>query len=291
MSSLLQLLHNYYQSVLKSELIYQQCAALYGDNDSKSEVNNGDNDKTNSKPSTITTSSSSSSSSSSKYIIDETLALQRQLRELTAQLQDLKRKNEELKESVTNVKMTSESRITGYKRKIESLKSQVNSETVSNGSGSGTATEIENGARESSANDRRRISSRLNLFGKTRGNIFGNGKTSVTRRNIFDDDDGESDSNSDTFDLYDSDDISSGAGTIFELRKGRSRPLESDKVRESHDAGLPSTRSASGSGSSSGNTKRRRLTRKRVEKKIQEEFLGSSQATEGDNDREDSIVL
>ena len=286
MSSLLQLLHNYYQSVLKSELIYQQCTALYGDNDSKNEVNNGDNDKTNPKPSTATT-----TSSSSKYIIDETLALQRQLRELTAQLQDLKRKNEELKESVTNVKMTSESRITGYKRKIESLKSQVNSETASNGSGSGTATEIENGARESSANDRRRISSRLNLFGKTRGNIFGNGKTSVTRRNIFDDDDdGESDSNSDTFDLYDSDDISSGAGTIFELRKGRSRPLESDKVRESHDAGVRTTRSVSGSGSSS-NTKRRRLTRKRVEKKIQEEFLGSSQATEGDNDREDSIVL
>ena len=304
MSSLVQLLHNYYQSVIKSELIYQQYTALCRDNDSKNEPDTQDNetsdDKTNSKPST----SSTSSSSSSKYIIDETLALQRQLRELTAELQNLKRKNEELKESVTNVKTTSESRITGYKKIIESLKSQVGADTAKgevngNSSTNGTTTDVEKGTREGSAHDKKRTSARLNLFGRPRGNILGDARGSGTRGNIFDD--GESDSDSDTFDLYDSDDISSGAGTIFELRKGRSRSPESDKAQGLHDTDVPTTRSVSGSGGSGGsssssnnnNTKRRRLTRKRVEKQIQEEFLASSQATEGDNDndREDSIVL
>lgn len=99
MSNLLQLLSNYYKSVLESERIYYE-------NVSRSQID-------------IVT---NSSSSTAPKIVNETLLLQRQLSELTTQLHDLKRQNETLKEQQKSYKALNETKITKFKTVIDNMK-------------------------------------------------------------------------------------------------------------------------------------------------------------------------
>ncbi|KAG0671608.1 hypothetical protein C6P45_000099 [Maudiozyma exigua] len=105
MSSVLQLLVDYYKAVLESNRIYNESQQTY-----ITENNKKDDD------------TRANSGNIAPKIANETLLLQRQLTDLTSQLQDLKRKNESLQEQQKSYKALSESKIVKFKKTIESLK-------------------------------------------------------------------------------------------------------------------------------------------------------------------------
>ncbi|CCF59868.1 hypothetical protein KAFR_0I00870 [Kazachstania africana CBS 2517] len=94
MSTLVQLISNYYKSVEKAEKIYNHYIAR--------------------EPNLSTT-------SSAPKIVNETLLLQKQLSDLTSQVQNLKRENDNLKESIKLYKALNESKISNYKKIIDNL--------------------------------------------------------------------------------------------------------------------------------------------------------------------------
>ena len=100
MSNVLQLLVDYYKAVLESDRIYNE--AIRSDTTSDETKENSGN--------------------IAPKIANETLLLQRQLTDLTSQLQDLKRKNESLHEQQKSYKALNESKIAKFKRTIELLK-------------------------------------------------------------------------------------------------------------------------------------------------------------------------
>ena len=100
MSSVLQLLVDYYKAVLESDRIYNEAIRTDPINEEPKEI----------------------SGNIAPKIANETLLLQRQLTDLTSQLQDLKRKNEALQEQQKSYKALNESKIAKFKRTIESLK-------------------------------------------------------------------------------------------------------------------------------------------------------------------------
>lgn len=112
MSGVLQLLLDYYKSVLESDRIYHEGILKYHQEDD------------NNNPGFIEDNDTGRSSSVAPKIANETLLLQRQLTALTSQLQDLKRKNEALQEQQKSYKALNESKIAKYKRTIGSMKQQ-----------------------------------------------------------------------------------------------------------------------------------------------------------------------
>ncbi|CCC70605.1 hypothetical protein NCAS_0F01210 [Naumovozyma castellii] len=106
MSTLLQLLSTYYKSVIESERIYNEYQL-------SANVQHIPNNKNGS--------SSSTSISTDSRIVDETLLLQKQLTQLTSQLQKLTQENETLKEVQKSNKALAETKIQNYKKRINIL--------------------------------------------------------------------------------------------------------------------------------------------------------------------------
>ncbi|GMM56471.1 Lrs4 protein [Maudiozyma humilis] len=159
MSTLPQLLANYYRAVLETERIYyenvhkdQPCdrehatvnATAEGEKEKeqsgegKIEKSQGDEEKSKEESSESKSEEASSASKSKETsaekseeasaapkIVNETLLLQRQLTSLTSQLQDIKHKNEALTEQQKSYKALSETKIGKYKHKIEELKQKL----------------------------------------------------------------------------------------------------------------------------------------------------------------------
>lgn len=107
MSGILQLLVDYYKAVLESNRIYNESQQTH-----ITDTNNKNDD----------VDTRENSGNIAPKIANETLLLQRQLMDLTSQLQDLKRKNESLLEQQKSYKALSESKIVKFKKTIESLK-------------------------------------------------------------------------------------------------------------------------------------------------------------------------
>lgn len=103
MSTLAQLLANYYKTVIESERIYHENVNLYAS------------------PSRAT---SSSSSDSSSRVVEEMFLLQRQVGQLTAEIQSLRRENDNLKGLQATHKALMESKLNNSKKVIEKLKKE-----------------------------------------------------------------------------------------------------------------------------------------------------------------------
>ncbi|SMN20951.1 similar to Saccharomyces cerevisiae YDR439W LRS4 Nucleolar protein that forms a complex with Csm1p [Maudiozyma saulgeensis] len=116
MSGVLQLLLDYYRSVLESDRIYHEGILKY------QQQSNGDNVTGALNGEEVDKDDASKSVSVAPKIANETLLLQRQLTDLTSQLQDLKRKNEALQEQQKSYRALNESKIAKFKRTIDSLK-------------------------------------------------------------------------------------------------------------------------------------------------------------------------
>ncbi|QLL30757.1 hypothetical protein HG536_0A05720 [Torulaspora globosa] len=101
MSTLVQLLATYYKAVLESERIYYENVNIYAS------------------PSTGTNSSGSDSSS---RVVEEMFLLQRQVSQLTAEIQSLRRENDDLKSLQATHKALMESKLNNSKKIIEKLK-------------------------------------------------------------------------------------------------------------------------------------------------------------------------
>lgn len=101
MATLAQLLATYYKAVLESERIYYENVNLYAS------------------PSRDTNSSGSESSS---RVVEEMFLLQRQVVQLTAEIQSLRRENDDLKALQATHKALMESKLNNSKKMIEKLK-------------------------------------------------------------------------------------------------------------------------------------------------------------------------
>ncbi|QLQ78320.1 hypothetical protein HG537_0A05670 [Torulaspora globosa] len=118
MSTLVQLLATYYKAVIESERIYYENVNMYAS------------------PSTGTNSSGSDSSS---RVVEEMFLLQRQVSQLTAEIQSLRRENDNLKSLQATHKALMESKLNNSKKIIEKLKrEQRNDQGVASGESAST---------------------------------------------------------------------------------------------------------------------------------------------------------
>ncbi|CCD26300.1 uncharacterized protein NDAI_0H01260 [Naumovozyma dairenensis CBS 421] len=117
MSTLLQLMANYYKAVIANEKIYYDYL-----------IQEHEHDKNQSEQSISAPLSSSSfappttgtitTASTTPRMIDETLLLQKQLTTLTAQLQELTKENDHLKELQKSTKSLMETKLNSYKKRL-----------------------------------------------------------------------------------------------------------------------------------------------------------------------------
>lgn len=118
MSTLVQLLATYYKAVLESERIYYENVNIYAS------------------PSTGTNSSGSDSPS---RVVEEMFLLQRQVSQLTAEIQSLRRENDNLRSLQATHKALMESKLNNSKKMIEKLKrEQRNDQAVPSGKSAST---------------------------------------------------------------------------------------------------------------------------------------------------------
>lgn len=103
MSTLLQLLANYYKSVVESEHIYYDSVNLY---------------------TSPSKGSSTGSSEASSRVVEEMLLLQRQVSQLTADIQMVHRENDRLKDVQKTQRALMESKLNNSKKIIEKLKKE-----------------------------------------------------------------------------------------------------------------------------------------------------------------------
>lgn len=103
MSTLLQLLANYYKSVVESEHIYYDNVNLYASHSKGS---------------------STGSSEPSSRVVEEMLLLQRQVSQLTADIQMIHRENDRLKDVQKTQRALMESKLNNSKKIIEKLKKE-----------------------------------------------------------------------------------------------------------------------------------------------------------------------
>lgn len=103
MSTLLQLLANYYRNVLESERIYRENVQLYA---------------------SPSQDSASTGSDTSSRVVQEMFLLQRQVSLLTAEIQSLSRENDRLKSLQATHKALMESKLNNSKKLIDKLKKE-----------------------------------------------------------------------------------------------------------------------------------------------------------------------
>lgn len=131
MSTLLQLLTNYYKAVLESERIYNECAHKDLPVNQVADIEKAETKK---EKETVNKMKEPENNEPAPKIVNETLLLQRQLTSLTSQLQDVRHKNEALIEQQKTFRALSETKITKYKQKIDEMKDKLekNRETTAN---------------------------------------------------------------------------------------------------------------------------------------------------------------